>query len=113
MQQDFEELDRQRRLKNTKIFFIITLILILLNMIMAYMIADRSYPDSSGVFNVLYTFGNALLMPFFITNAAQIFPKFRNSGARVRWFFSAVVIMFLLLLNQSVGLGYITELKLF
>ena len=113
MNQNFEEIDRQRRLKVTKIFFVITLILILFNMTMAYMIADRNYPDSSGVFNFLYIIGNALLMPFFITNAVQIIPKYRNSGSRVRWFFSATVIMFLLLLNRSIGLGYITELQLF
>lgn len=106
MNQDFEELDRQRRLKNTKKMFVFTLVFTMLNMVLAYMIVDRVNADSSFMYKILYVAGNAFLMPFFLTNTTQLFKRFRNSGSRVRWFFSLTVIMFLILLSSASQLGY-------
>ncbi|MCJ8312131.1 MAG: hypothetical protein HRU38_08095 [Saccharospirillaceae bacterium] len=106
MHQDFEELDRQRRLKNTKIMFVFTLIFTVLNMVLAYMVVDRQAADASFNYKLLYIIGNAFLMPFLITNTTQIFKRFRNSGSRVRLFFALTVVMFLILLSTVSQLGY-------
>jgi len=106
MNQDFEELDRQRRLKNTKLFFVLTLIFTLFNMVLGYMVVDRQNPDASFMYKMLYIAGNAFLMPFFLTNTTQLFKRYRNSGSRVRWFFALTVIMFLILLSHASQLGY-------
>jgi len=106
MNQDFEELDRQRRLKNTKIMFGLILLFTVVNLILALMVVDRQAPDSSSIYKALYIFGNAFLVPIFITNTTQLFKRYRNSGSRVRWFFALTVIMFLILLSTASQLGY-------